>query len=208
MTKTHEERLPDIAATGGGEPAGGERRTGVRNRAVYRVAPVSTPHDSGLGRLRNISDRGMALDLAFPVCLGDAVTVALSEDVLLTGRVVWTAAADCGVRFDEPIDSVAALRRAADYACGPRGRPPRLLLGRTALASGECGLRAVEVCDISQRGMKIAHDRGFTPGLRVKVALGSGIERRGVVRWAKDDFAGLILTEPFSARDLGSIRAL
>lgn len=207
MIKSPDDHLPNFVRIGA-TISDAERRSGGRYRAVYRVAPVRTARDLGLARVRNISDSGIALDVGFPVCLGDGVAIALSEDVVLAGRVVWTVGSECGVKFDRPVDSLAALRRSADFTRGPLGRPPRLPLGRTALTTGECGVSTVEVRDVSQRGMKIAHDGSFAPGLRVKVVFGSGIERRGIVRWAKDGLAGLMLTETFTAQELGSIRAL
>jgi hypothetical protein len=185
-----------------------ELRDTARHRTVYRVVPVRTARDCGLARLRNLSDSGLALDIAFPVCCGEHISLALSEEVVLGGRVVWTSGGSCGVRLYQSIDSLAALRQSADLARSPRGRPPRLPIGRLAFASGECGLRSVEVRDVSQRGMEIRHDGGFAPGLRVKLVLGAGVERRGVVRWTKDGLAGVLLVETFAARELGSIATL
>lgn len=185
-----------------------DRRADRRYRAVYRIAPVHTDHDYGMARVRNISDGGMAIDIGFPVCLGDRIWLTLADDVVLGGRVVWSRDGECGVGFDAPVDSVRVLRDTAATARAPHARAPRLPIERTAIASSEAGVHAVEVRDVSQRGMTLAHDGQFTPGVRVKVRLGSGVERRGVVRWAHDGLAGLLLTEPFTPQELGAVSAL
>jgi hypothetical protein len=60
------------------------------------------------------------------------------------------------------------------------------------------------VSDISQRGMKVTHDGRLRPGLSVRVILRCGANKAGIVRWANDTLAGLLLSEPFSVDDLGS----
>lgn len=186
----------------------GERREHQRLRTVYRIVPAETDQDSGLVRMRNISDRGMALEVGFPTCLGDSIRLTLAEGDVLRGTVVWSKENECGVRFDAPIDSIRVLRESAVAMRSALHRQPRLPISRKGVASSERGMRAVELRDVSQRGMKLLHDGSFTPGLHVKVSLSSGVERRGVVRWTRDRWAGVMLTEPFSARELGAISAL
>lgn len=181
-----------------------DRREGARLRTVYRIAHVRTAVDDGLARVVNISDEGMGLQLQFPVMLGDTLTVHLCEDVVLKGRVVWTCGANCGLQLADPVNSEALLRHLALLSSSASGRPLRIPVSKTAVARSERGLRKVEIQDVSQHGMKVRHDGSFTEGLQVKVSLASGTERRGVVRWSRDGIAGLMLLEPFSARELGS----
>jgi hypothetical protein len=56
--------------------------------------------------------------------------------------------------------------------------------------------------------MKVTQVDEFRPGLRVKVTVGNGRERKAVVRWAKDETAGLYLLDPFSVEELGSAAKL
>ena len=185
-----------------------ERRSARRQRAVYRIAHVETRCDNGLARVVDISDDGVGLKLHMPVMLGDNVTVHLTEHLTVAGRVVWTAGADCGLQLDNPIDSDALLR---EFGARPRAqaqRPPRIAIDQPAVARSEAGVRKVQVRDVSQHGMKVLHDGSFTEGLRVKVTLSSGTERRGVVRWSSDGIAGLILLEPFTTAELGSAKNL
>ena len=185
-----------------------ERRIGFRQRTLYRIAHVQTPEDDGLARVVNISDEGIGLKLQLPVRLGDELVVHLSETTAIKGKVVWTHGADCGLQLDDPIDSEALLQELASQAQARHRRPLRLAVDKPALAWTENGLRKVRLRNVSQHGMQIEHDGSFVPGLQVKVALTSGVERRGVVRWSSQGFAGLILLEPFTPTELGSVREL
>lgn len=42
----------------------------------------------------------------------------------------------------------------------------------------------------------------------IKIVLPSGLERAGVVRWTKDNSAGVMLLDPFTTQELGSARKL
>lgn len=185
-----------------------DRRATARVQTVMRVGRAISDNDHGLARVRNISDDGVGLRLQIPVMLNDALTLELAEGVELSGRVVWTAGNDCGLKFDRSIDCAALLTDLARCAQQGSSRPIRLPVSISAVTRGENGIRLTHVSDISQRGMKLRNDGTFTEGLHVKVTLPSGLERRGVVRWSKDNFAGVMLTEPFSAEELGSIRNL
>jgi hypothetical protein len=112
------------------------------------------------------------------------------------------------LQFDEPIDSIAALRESFDEARAPGARPPRLPIETAAIAESANGTRAVKLCNVSQSGMGVSNDGSFTPGLPVRVTLASGVQRRGVVRWSKDGFAGIMLTERFTPTELGRLSDL
>lgn len=178
-----------------------------RLRTVYRVARVRTRGDEGLARVHNLSDEGMMIELGFTVMLNDVVRVDLTDTVVLDGRVVWTNGARCGLKLNSPIDSAALLRNICAQQRSGKARPIRLPMGSTAVAASELGLKAVNILDVSQKGMKLAHDGSFRPGLTVKVTTDAGLERRGVVRWSQDGIAGVILTEPFTVAELGSLKA-
>ena len=185
-----------------------DRRAAPRVQTIMRVGRAISENDHGLARVRNISDDGVRLRLQIPVMLDDALTLELAEGVSLSGRVVWTDGDDCGLKFDRSIDCAALLADLAESAKQGTSRSLRLPVSISAVTRGENGIRLTQVSDISQRGMKLRNDGTFTEGLHVKVTLPSGLERRGVVRWSKDNFAGVMLTEPFSAEDLGSTRSL
>lgn len=185
-----------------------ERRAADRVQTVFRVGRVITAFDEGLARIRNMSDRGAGLRMPIPVTLSDSLTLELAEGMELRGQVVWKQEDAFGLQFDRPIDCTALL---ATLAAGLRGgttRPVRLPIATTALTRSERGLRNVRVVDISQRGLKLEHDGSLTAGLDLKVTLPCGLDRHGIVRWTRENRAGVMLLEPLSVEALGSARSL
>lgn len=205
MTNTSSALLP---ADQSKSHAVGERRSNQRARTVYRVARVHARGDMGLARIHNISDDGMMLTLGYPVALDDRVEVELTETLSVDGSVVWHDGVRCGIKFVRPIDTTAVLRAIVDEARKGSARALRLPIRGTARSASQAGTHRVSILDVSQRGMKLAHNGSFTPGLAVKISTDWGVDRRGVVRWSRDGIAGLILSEPFTIEELGSIRNL
>lgn len=186
----------------------GDRRSSQRSRTVFRIAPIVANGDQGLAQLRNISDGGVKLRTALPLALGDRTHIILSPSFSLEGHVVWVDGNECGIQFVEPIDSERALRESHAEAHGPGARAPRLPVIGTATIETELGAYRVELCDVSQGGLKVTHDGFLVPDSKVRVTLPSGARRHGVVRWSKDGHAGIMLTEKFSPNDLGQISKL
>lgn len=211
--------LTDIPSGGYGvldtaESPPANRRSGRRIKTVYRLVKVEHDQDEGLARCRNLSDGGMKLELAMPLNLNDRVTVSFSTDTLVDGRVIWLSGNSCGVAFDEPIDSgmllrsdmIANSRVPADEK--PYNRSPRLKTNLPAKIAYHGTTHEAVVTDISVRGMKIANDGNFHPGLNVRVILADGREKEGVVRWSRDNIAGVLLLDPFGVEELGSVHRL
>ncbi|CDO39019.1 PilZ domain-containing protein [Novosphingobium sp. KN65.2] len=185
-----------------------DRRDSDRTRTIYRLVQIEREGDEGLGRCRNISDGGMSLRLSMPVDLNDRLSIAFSPSVKLSGQVVWTNGDECGVKFDQPIDSSQILSSTSQEARAEGARAPRLKANVPGKVIFDDQVLQTVVLDLSQRGAKITHDGRFKHGLRVKILLDSGYERDGIVQWAKDNFAGIFLIDPFSVDDLGSIERL
>jgi hypothetical protein len=185
-----------------------ERRGGQRLRTVYRVARVLATGDEGLAKVLNISDEGMMLSLSLPADPGCGIVIYLSENCALGGRIAWREGDRCGVEFSDRIDSALMLKQLYHDRLSDAYRPLRLPFEKTIPLASEHGLQLVELRDISQAGLKIAHSGKFNPGLPVKVLLAGGIERRGIVRWSRGGFAGIALSEMLSVADLGSLQAL
>ena len=181
-----------------------ERREGTRFHTVLRVAQVVRAHDTGLWRVRNISDRGIMLATKVQVVPGECLTVNLSDNVSIEGRAVWWDGERCGVAFDEPIDCAAVLeglvaeRQAAGY------RPPRLEVATRAIAWCDKGMHTVRVYNLSHHGAAFTHDGCFREGMAAKLHFETGDDYRGVVRWSTDGRAGLFLTEPIPGAKLES----
>ena len=211
--------LTDIPGEGHGildalEASSGNRRGDQRIKTVYRLVKIEHDQDEGLARCRNLSDGGVKLELAMPLNLNDRVTVSFSTDTLIDGRVVWLSGDSCGVAFDVPIDSgmllrndmIANSRMVADEK--PHNRSPRLKTNLPAKIAYHGTTHEAVITDVSVRGMKIANDGNFHPGLNVRVILADGREKEGVVRWSRDNIAGVLLLDPFGVEELGSVHRL
>ena len=185
-----------------------ERRSADRTRMVYRLVHVTHGDDEGLARCRNISDGGMKLELTMPVRVGARLTVALSSSFACAGRVIWARGGECGLAFDSPIDSAGYLRESALEAAAETGCAPRLKADVRAVIRWDGRTHEAVSSEVSQHGMTVRHDGAFRAGLRVTVMLGEGRERPGVVRWSRGELADLVLLEPFSVAELGSVGAL
>jgi hypothetical protein len=179
---------------------------------VYRLVKVEHAGDEGLGRCRNISDGGARLELHMDLHLGEHVSIAFSPIDVVSGTIVWVAGNDYGIAFDAPIDCLDVLASTGTASTGSDDpaapRAPRLatnLPAQVAYSGGAC--RSV-VSDLSVRGMKIASTPEFHPGLHVRVILSGGRETEGVVRWTRDNIAGVMLLDPFSVEELGSVKRL
>jgi len=181
-----------------------ERRAAPRFRTIFRVAQVTRAHDVGLWRIRNISDEGMMLLTSVPVQLGEKLSLALSDQVILKATALWWDGERCGVVFDESIDCAALLESLCDAQKGPRHRPLRLPVDTRAIAYSDRGLHSVHLFDISQHGAGVTHDGCFHPGMATKLHFETGDEYRGVVRWNRDGKAGIFLVEPIPCARLES----
>jgi hypothetical protein len=150
-----------------------------RNRRLLDLktcrSAIDSPHGNPRHHRRGIADQTLAVGSATPLNLNDRVTITVSS-AALDGRIVWLNGQDCGVAFDQGF----------------------------ALASGCCALgrhdgrphdEAVVAANKSMSERKAENDRNFQPGLKVRVVLDDGREANGIVRWSRDNIAGLILLE-------------
>ena len=185
-----------------------ERRAGGRVQTVMRVAKVTRASDSGLWRVRNISDNGLMLMTAQRVRVGESLIVGLSDTIVVGARVAWVEEGRCGAQFNTPIDCVAVLKALAAEQRGGRYRLPRLAVETLAVLTGENGVAAVKVTDIAQDGVGFSHDGSVRPDIAAKLVLPNGGEYRGVVRWSEGGRAGMHLFERIPLTVLESGRAL
>lgn len=185
-----------------------ERRDSPRVYTIYRLVQVQYSDDVGLGRCRNISDSGAALQLTMAVKPNDEVKISFSPTVTLAGRIAWVNGVECGVNFSERISSRDLLSATSLETHADSARPPRLETELPASIALDGRVFKTVVNNISQSGMNISNVYNLTLGQKVKVMLHSGIEREGIVRWTKDNNAGLQLIMPLSVEDLGSIERL
>jgi hypothetical protein len=200
--------LPDSAPAPESTGGGADRREADRHRTVWRIAKVLREGDAGLWRIRNISDRGMMLAADVPIAVGERLEVALSDLILVRGRVVWTKEGRCGVAFDEPVDVTEVLRQLAAEQQAAGYRQPRLPVRIEAQVTREGRSAEVEVADLSHSGAGVVHDGAIEAGREVDLLLPGGIRRTAIVRWSRGERGGLWLTQPLRRADLESIRRL
>jgi hypothetical protein len=184
-----------------------ERRKEARAIAVFRLVHIEREGDEGLARCRNISDNGMKLELAMAVNVGDAIKVSFSSSHVFAGTVIWADGVECGLALNSVIDSTAMLASSALEARAEQFAGLQIKSSVRAKVGFDGRVSDTLVSELSQHGMKLTHSGGFHPSSRVSVIL-AGKEKHGVVRWRKGDVADLVLLEPFSVTELGSISAL
>lgn len=158
-----------------------DRRAEARQR-LTRTVQVMHEGRTAQALCANMSDTGMKLDLTSPLELNDMVTVALSPTIVLCASVAWLNGHECGLVFDDAVDSATLLQAAG--------------LERQADATETLALleRRPGATRAPSRRREAEPDGGhFQPGLAVTVMVGPDRERRGVVRWAKDNVAALEL---------------
>lgn len=198
-----------IAANAVSQPVAGadaDRRGGDRYRTVWRIAKVTRDGDVGLWRVRNMSDRGMMLAADVPVAVGEKLEIALSDAVVVRGKVVWSEGGRLGVEFDREVDVADVLKQLAAEQRASGYRQPRLPVHTRAKVTTDEGTSDIELVDLSQSGAGFVHDGALEVGKEVDLALASGIHRKAIVRWARGTRGGLWLTQPLDRADLESIR--
>lgn len=198
-----------IASNAASQPVAGadaDRRGGDRYRTVWRIAKVKREGDVGLWRVRNMSDRGMMLAADVPVAVGEKLEIALSDAVIVRGKVVWSEGGRLGVEFDAEVDVADVLKQLAAEQRASGYRQPRLPVHTRAKITTEDGASDIELVDLSQSGAGFVHDGHLEVGKEVDLVLASGIHRKAIVRWSRGPRGGLWLTQPLDRADLESIR--
>ena len=186
-----------------------DRRASARVRTVCLAVKVNHGGKAAILRARNLSDDGMMLATPVPINAGERLLLNLSEKLAVHGTVLWADERRCGIRFVRPIDSDAVLRTAGEHKrVDRRGGAQRLATMRLATTYAENGIRAVRITNVSHRGMCLAHDGSFAPGMLLKLVVESGLERSAAVRWSEHGRAGVRLMEPLTCEELAETASL
>jgi hypothetical protein len=185
---------------------GEERRTGERYRSVWRIAKITRADDIGLWRVRNISSRGMMLATDVSVAVGEALTIELSETVLMEGQIVWAKEGRCGVSFAEPVDVSSILKTLADEQKEQGYRQLRLPYQHEAEIYVDGQTYQIQLTNLSQSGVGFIFDGSLEIGKPLGLKMPDQVRRTAVVRWIRGDQGGLWLTEPLGRADLESIK--
>jgi hypothetical protein len=180
-----------------------ERRSEERGATVFRPVLIETDGFVGFCLVRNLSPSGMRAKVYTSFCPNEQMALRFSSDLAVAGRLVWSDADHIGVKFDRPIDVTHVLsalgRREVD---GRVNRALRLPLN----APGELVIDdrsvAVELQDISHKGVKVASAILFRPGEELLVRLEDMTPRKAIVRWSQAGSMGLNFVRPISFDDL------
>lgn len=187
----------------------GDAACDVRLATVNRIARLVVEDETGLARLHRLSNVGVELSSIMVLQVGQIIQVDLSETISKRATVIASDRERYALLFQHKIECAELLRQLVAEARSDCARPLRLTTPATpAVGRSMKGLHQLELGNISQRGMMVRHDGSFQEGLRVWVQLPNGRECRGVVRWAKGDFAGLQLIDILSINELGAVGEL
>ena len=181
-----------------------ERRVNARTATVFRPVLIETAEFSSFCLVRNLSEMGIMGHVYTDLAENLPVTIHFGQATKVSGTLVWSAGGRVGVRFRHSVDVDGILAvLAAKIVNGKLNRAPRLRIRCHAkLGIGDRTL-AIEVQDVSQRGIKITASF-ILPGDELYVEM-SGIERRkAIVRWTKDGAAGLHFVRPLSFEQLAN----
>ena len=164
------------------------RRDGERHMTLYRVGSIMVEDRRELCLIKNISAGGMMIRAYCTLAEGSSLSVELKSGQPISGKVGWLRDQSAGIAFDQPIDVIGILSASMD---GPRPRMPRIeVSGHATIREGANSLR-VNLCDISQGGMKIKCDAVLPVGADVIVSLPGLTAQPGVIRWTEHGHTGI-----------------
>ena len=164
------------------------RRDGERHTTLYRVGSIIVDDRRELCLIKNISGGGMMIRAYCTLAEGTSLSIELKSGHPIRGTVSWIRDQTTGIIFEQPIEVIDILSASMD---GPRPRMPRIEVGGFAtLREGANSLR-VEVCDISQGGLKIKCETALPVGSDVVVSLPGLTCQPGVTRWRDHGYTGI-----------------
>lgn len=186
-------------------PAPPDRRAEDRRTTLLRIGKLVANGEQRLCRIRNISSAGAMLQVYHPLAADERIAVEITPEYPVAASVVWAAEDLAGVRFDAPIDVVAALRGdARDRPYRRVARTPRVNVRRTARICTADAERDVTLCDISLNGAKIETAAALAYDSEIALFVDGLPALAGRVRWCHDDRAGIEFDMPLPIDLLGT----
>lgn len=173
------------------------QRANPHGETALNAGRANANADNALALAANHFGQGASPRPNVPLLLGDALTLELAHGEKLRGQVVWTAGDDCGLTFDQDVSCALLTGPGPNSQDAARAIPA----ATSSFTQGANGIRLANASDVSPLNIK-SRDDGFMAGLHVKMRLPFGLERRGVVRWSKNNFAEVTIIEPISAEKL------
>ncbi|MGK2908587.1 MAG: PilZ domain-containing protein [Sphingobium sp.] len=173
-----------------------ERGDSIEARTASRKVKVQCAQYGGWAHLEDMSDEGMMLRHTLPIFLGDELEVHITGTHSVEGTVFWTSRDACGLRLLRPVDN-EALQTQGFLRKANRTLQPLPLSTPAAVAtrSNVANPLAANEDHCSQYCEPAQKQTGFVAGLPVKVVLGGGRDREGILRWSKEGVAGIHLRE-------------
>ena len=168
-----------------------DRRRDIRHLTILRVGLIVTDDSRELCLVRNISAGGLMALVYSPFELDQAVAIELKTNEAIPGRVTWVRESSIGIEFDERIDVSEVLSSAAVLDNGWRPRMPRVPVDRLATLRAGSRTYWVNACDISQGGVRVEADQPLEIGAETVVTLENFRPVQGVVRWRRENQAGI-----------------
>lgn len=192
-----------IGAEAGAPPGAEHLPREARHVTILLVARlVDAAGIDHICRVRNISSGGLMLESGARLAAGQPIRIELREGQWVQGVVAWANHPKAGMAFDAPADLGALLQ-------STRSRTPRQQTPRSPRFRAECpvvvrcggNIRPAALLDLSQRGAKL-RATGLANGDQLKVSVPGAGTCPAVVRWVRQDEAGIVFLETISFADL------
>ena len=181
-----------------------DRRRDIRHLTILRVGAVIIDGRRELCLVRNISAGGLMALIYSKVEMGQRIAVELKTNQQIAGRVTWVRDSAIGVQFDERIDVAEVLSNPAVLDNGWRPRMPRIPVDRLATLRAGARTYWVNARDISQGGVRVEAEQGLEIGAETVVTLENFRPVQGVVRWRRDNEAGISFNQVIPFNELTS----
>jgi hypothetical protein len=179
-----------------------DRRRDIRHLTILRVGTVVVDDRRELCLVRNISAGGLMAVVYSDFEVDQRIAIELKTDQPIPGIVTWTRDSTIGVAFEGKVDLGEVLSNAAMLDNGRRPRMPRVPVDRMATLRAGARTYWVSTRDISQGGVKVEADQPLDIGGETVVMLENFRPIPGVVRWKKENVAGISFNQVIPFHEL------
>lgn len=174
------------------------RRSDRQVVTVRWVAKMTGEKGQELCLIRNISTGGVMANIYSTHEVGERISLEIRSGQQLQGEIVWMRDGCVGIRFLESVNVDEMLKSASVDRNGLRTRPPRIeVYGQANIKIGD-RTYSVDLCDLSQGGVKVTLPEPIAAGNEVVVSIGGLEDRKSLIRWQKNGRAGLSFVRPIS----------
>lgn len=169
-----------------------DRRSGERYVSVLKICRAIIGDHDQLCMVRNISSKGMKIELPGHAAPGDRVTIELRSDRILHGTIRWWQTHACGIELDDQVNLDEMLDNKPPSSllrCRPRS--PRFVRSAALSIEHSGGKNEGMVYDISLQGICAEIPFSGRIGDRVVATVEGLPARSALVRWIRDKRLGL-----------------